>query len=185
MCSHRRIRRFRSATIATTSKRTPRSGPGCRSSHTLATASISRRLRHVTASSGCPYPKPARVLTSTKATVPCRDAITSISRRPCRKPRASMRHPARVSRRDATASPHRPSSCALFMEENRSSRRAFPCHETPRLSLTARVATGSFSGCPRSAGRKLTNSVRTPQVAAVSAVIVAAGSLGHFHSPSL
>ena len=39
-----------------------------------------------------------------------------------------------------------------------------------------------LQGCPRSAGRKLTNPVRTPQVAAVSAVIVAAVRLGHFPS---
>ena len=52
------------------------------------------------------------------------------------------------------------------------------------VSLTSMGPPGSFTECPRSAGRKLTNSVRTPQVAAVSAVIVAAGSLGHFRSGS-
>ena len=46
-------------------------------------------------------------------------------------------------------------------------------------ALTPPHPSGSFR-CPRSAGREPANPVRTPQVAAVSAVIVAVGSLGHF-----
>ncbi len=48
--------------------------------------------------------------------------------------------------------------------------------------LDGATPAGYFEECPRSAERKPTNPVRTPQVAAVSAVIVAAECLGHFPS---
>jgi hypothetical protein len=56
-----------------------------------------------------------------------------------------------------------------------------PCFFAP-LRLTPSGVFEYFGMCPRSAERKPTNPVRTPQVAAVSVVIVAAGCLGHFFS---
>lgn len=53
------------------------------------------------------------------------------------------------------------------------------------LSLTPPGVLKYLELCPRSAERKPTNPVRTPQVAAVSAVIVAAGRLGHFPSENV